>query len=1024
MSSPAGSTTVYTRDFRLGEWTVRPSLNRLELGERITQIEPKAMDVLVELAMHANEVRSKRRLLQVVWSGAFVTDDVLTRAIRVLRKALGDDAKEPRYIETIPRRGYRLVAPVTRDPDHGRLESQGVGHYRILERLGSGGMGVVYKAEDTRLKRAVALKFLPPEVADDPERLARFQKEAEALAALNHPNIVTIHSVEQHGDRRFLVMELVEGSDLAERMPTRGFGKREFFDLAVPIADALAEAHEKGVIHRDLKPANVMVDTRGRPKILDFGLAKLLRADGSADSSQLRTDVLTESGKVIGTYPYMSPEQIEGKPVDDRSDLFSLGAMLYEMATGRRPFAGDSSASVISAILRDTPPPVDLERKDLPPQLVRILGRCLEKDPERRPQSAAEVRAGLAELQLKLGRVTPWKRLGRLIPRLRRGSRVSGARESVARPVDQVGPRRRSALPWAGIGLGVVGATLGWWYLSGRVPDVPAGQLELTQFTSDGGWKGLPQLSPDGEKVAYHWRRPDSESASIYVKALTFGSRPLRLTEHAGLDTNPVWSPDGRHIAFARRSGAGDSLFSVPWPAGQERRLLDLGDGRGLGAVFYQKVISWSLDGEWLALGVVPSDGQPARIDLLSLETLETTPFTSPAEDSLGDCCPSFSPDGSLLAFARSGSRTAAEGEYDVWVQPTTRGPARQLTSEGHNRIPSLEWTSDGRELLYGAEPSYLVHRLPLDGGVPETVGALGILDGFPSVRGSRMVFQQIHLPDMDVWRVPGQKVSPSERRPEKLIASSSFDTNMAYSPDGRRIALQSDRTGQSNIWVCDADGTNLVQLTDLEMAGTPRWSPDSRRIVFDSPEVGNWNLYVIDADGGPARQLTRDPAGDNVATWSRDGQWIYFASDRSGETQVWKIPSTAGPAVQVTRGGGFYALESWDAEFLYYAKEIPSGGWEIWRLPVEGGEETEVLPGPISLWAHWDLARNGIYFATGDTYTIQYFDFDTSRVTELLQRPASTLQMWLAVSPDEDWILYSEMQDPTSELVLAENFR
>jgi Tol biopolymer transport system component len=907
-------------------------------------------------------------------------------------------------------------------------QGQVLGRYRILEKLGSGGMGVVYKAEDTGLKRAVALKFLTPEVADDPERLARFQKEAEALAALNHPNIVTIHSVEQDGDRRFLVMELVEGSDLAKRLPTGGFGRREFFDLAVPIADALAEAHENGVIHRDLKPANVMVDTKGRPKILDFGLAKLRRADGLADSSKLRTEALTEIGGVIGTYPYMSPEQIEGKAVDHRSDLFSLGAMLYEMATGRQPFAGNSLASVISGILRDTPPPVDLEREDLPPHLARLLGRCLEKDPGRRPSSAAEVRAELGALQAEPGRDTPWDRFGRLIPKLRRGSRASGARDSVAPPVDRAGPRRRSAFTWVGIGLGVLGATLGWWYLSGpapEAPEVPAAQLELTPLTSDGGWKGLPQLSPDGEKVAYHWRPPNSESANIYVKALTFGSRPLRLTEHAGLDMNPVWSPDGRHIAFVRRSEAGDSLYSVPWPAGQERRLLDLGDARGLGAgAFYQQVISWSPDGEWLALGVVPSDGEPARIDLLSLETLETTPFTSPAEDSLGDCCPSFSPDGSLLAFARSGSITVAEGEWDVWVQPTTRGSARQLTSQGHNRIGNLEWTSGGRELLFGAEPSYLVYRLPLDGGAPETVGALGMLDGFPSVRGNRMVFQQVHLPSMDVWRVPGRKASPSARRPEKLIASSSFDTNMAYSPDGRRLAFQSDRTGQSNIWICDADGTNLVQLTDREMAGTPRWSPDSRRIVFDSPEVGDWNLYVIDADGGPARQLTRDPAGDNAATWSRDGHWIYFASDRTGETQVWKIPSTGGPAIQVTQGGGFYALESLDAVFLYYAKESPSGGWGIWRLPAEGGEETEVLPGPISLWAHWDLARNGIYFATGKAHTIQYFDFGTGRVTELIQRPASTRQMWLAVSPDEDWILYSEMQIPTSELVLAENFR
>lgn len=273
-------------------------------------------------------------------------------------------------------------------------------HYRILGKIGEGGMGEVFIAEDVRLKRRVALKVLQPDLAASPDRVERFQREAEAVAALNHPNIVTIYSVEQVDDRRFLTMELLDGEVLDERIPKGGLPLATFFDYAIPLTDALAAAHHSGVVHRDLKPGNILVTHDGRIKVLDFGLAKLIPVDPTPPgSAEEPTAAMTRDGAVLGTVPYMSPEQVEGKTVDHRSDLFSLGVVLYEMATGRRPFTGESSASLMSSILRDSPPAPTELRGGLPHVLDDLIDRCLAKDPDRRFQSAGDIRDQLVALR-------------------------------------------------------------------------------------------------------------------------------------------------------------------------------------------------------------------------------------------------------------------------------------------------------------------------------------------------------------------------------------------------------------------------------------------------------------------------------------------------------------------------------------------------------------------------------------------------------------------------------------------------
>jgi len=348
------------------------------------------------------------------------------------------------------------------DSDKDLLIGTTLGHYRIVEKLGAGGMGEVYAADDTKLNRQVAIKVLSPSVADNPERLQRFHREAQAVAALNHPNIVTLYSVEEEDETRFLTMEKVEGETLDHEIPRGGMKLSRFFQLAIPMTEALSVAHERGIIHRDLKPGNIMVTADGRVKILDFGLAKLQDpADENDGSYSTTTQALTQEGSILGTVAFMSPEQLQGKSPDTRSDLFSLGIVLYQMATGERPFEGESPADLISCILRDDPPPVSDVKVSLPSHLGRILERCLEKDPEQRYQTAESLRSDLVNLKQQLDSGTLGSPVSRTPP-----------------PVPDRGSWR---WPLAAV-IAVMLAATGWAFLSRSDPPPPPPPAEPATF--------------------------------------------------------------------------------------------------------------------------------------------------------------------------------------------------------------------------------------------------------------------------------------------------------------------------------------------------------------------------------------------------------------------------------------------------------------------------------------------------------------------------------------------------------------
>jgi eukaryotic-like serine/threonine-protein kinase len=771
-----------------------------------------------------------------------------------------------------------------------------LGPYEILGQLGAGGMGEVYRARDSRLERDVAIKRISDALANDPAYLGRFEREARMLAALSHPGIGAIYGLEHQDGVRFLVLELVEGESLDAVLDAGPLEASRALALAAQIAEALAAAHEKGVVHRDLKPGNVRVTPDGRAKVLDFGLAKAVAATTSGPPRP--ADSMTATGMIVGTPAYMSPEQSRGQAVDARTDLWAFGCLLYEMLTGRKAFGGSSVPDIFAAVLHDEPDWKRLPR-GTPAGIRRLLQRCLEKDADRRLDDAREAVAAIRE-----------------------------SSEAKARP-------RTPRMP------------------SG----VTVAPRRLTQLTLSRGLEESPVFSPSGDAIAYG--ADVGGVRKIFVRSAAGGGETAVTTGRFD-DIQPAWSPDGGSILFVRARREGRKLepgvlfgehvdgdvWTVDRATGRETKLVE--DA-------YNPV--FSPDGTRIACDA-PWAGQ-RRIWTVDPLGHNPRQVTSDVSEAIVHVRPRFSPDGRRIVFQSRESTKFDVRIVDLatqklqWVTNDLFQDLQPVWSPSGRYIYFASYRTGGLNLWRIAVTT---SGKPRGGPRQITTGAGQDLEPSLSPDGSRLAFA-IRRQNASIWTLP---VDPATGRPtgapRETIATNREDSRAAWSPDGRSIAFNSDRTGDMNIWLQGPGGGPPRPLThgpggDYQAA----WSPDGRTIAFFSSRAGSPDIWTVDVATGELRALTRTDSLDINPSFSPDGRLIAFQSDRNGRLEIWVMHADGSAPRALTRmrvTGHFLRWTRDGSAVVFRASGDPS---RTMRAPLSGGEPEPV--GDVAGGAHMSFS-------------------------------------------------------------------
>ena len=807
-------------------------------------------------------------------------------------------------------------------------------HYEIIAKIGEGGMGEVYRAHDTKLDREIALKILPADMARDPERVERFEREARAVAALKHPNIVTIYSVEEAGGIRFITMELVEGQTLSSILPKDGLPLDRLFDIAVPLADAVSSAHARGITHRDLKPDNIMIDNEGRLRVLDFGLAKLQETQAPGDITQDTTAAAsTGEGRILGTAAYMSPEQAEGKNVDPRSDIFSLGTILYEMATGTRPFRGDTSVSTIGSILKDDPAPVLELKPSLPRHLGRIIRRSLAKQPDRRYQTALDLRNELEDLKSESA------------------SGDAGASSPVPAPT-----KRRFGWPLMGA-IGVVATAVVVLMITSpwKQPDPPPAYFTGRPLTGSMDWDRGPNWSPEGDWIAF--ARMTSGSMDVYVKPVTGGEAVLRVGGPAD-ETTPRWSPDGKYLAYLSGSEPGTFVFLVPPHGGEPRKLIET----DIFPLDLQRVHQamgdrpWSQDGRTLLVSRVSDAGRLSiyRVDR-DVGSAEQLTFPPTGGD---DVRASYSFDGTRVAFVRE-----VDGKGTLMTMSSAGGEPEVLLADGYrNGMPV--WRADGRHVLFVSNRGSSVRNI---WEIDVTTGSTRQLTfGTNDIRGLSVTADD-RIAYSPFWHdtfLFSIDVDSGEQR--QLTSHTKDNFGARFSPDDQTVAYHSTRTGNSEIWLRHLDGRPEAQMTNHPAWDLyPDWSPDGRQLIFVSDRDGGvFKLFIANRDGGNVRLLVDQtlsfPAQSPVnrtliARWSPDGTEIAYMVIGEETEALWTIgPDGEGARRRLEDVTGF----DWylDSRHALITRRRGSEE-ELIAVDLETGREQTLYTGALT---EFDVAPDG----------------------------------------------------------------
>ena len=838
-----------------------------------------------------------------------------------------------------------LATPLLEPPLRGALAGRRLGEYRLERLLGAGGMGEVYLAHDERLDRKVAVKVLGEELGADPRWRRRFLREARLASALDHPNVCTIHEVGEADGRAFLAMQLVEGRTLRELVGGRPLPPAEWVPLALDVAEALAAAHERGIVHRDVKATNVVVTPRGRAKVLDFGIARRLDEPGEDPD-------LTAAGAVLGTPASMSPEQASGGRADERSDVFSLGVLMYEMATGRPPFAGASREQVLDALVTAPHTPPGELAPALPPGLARVIDRALAKDPGRRTRSMAELIAALREAGERSGALPP-----------ARGSRAGRGRwiaaavalalaVAAALALVSLARRERPRDTAARGGAGTAAA--------------PFQALRMTRLTTV-GTAAAASISPDGATIAYargeavatgYRPRWPAGRSSLWIEQLATGSA-LEIAPPADVVYNgTTFSPDGQHVYYTVTSGEHPrgALYRVPLLGGTPRRVLD----------WIQSPVGISPDGSRLAfvrhdatagadsLVVASADGGEERV----LARRGGTDWFE--EDG-----PAWSPDGALVACT-IGSDVGST-HLTVAVTPAAGGEPREVTRHRWLTAGRLAWSPDGGSIyVIGAEGSDATNvgtsaqlwRIALPGG--ETSRVTNDLSGYAHTslaltRDGRSLVAVREDASSRIWEVElGQDGEPGTARP---MTDGTLDgrSGLDWTPGGGLVYVA--RSGEEeDLWLDARDGAPPRRLTDdAALEQSPVVSPDGRAVLYTSMRSGKQQVWHLPLDGAAPRQLTSDPTVASEPSWGPDGRWLVFSSWRSGAQGLWRMTLAGEPATRLTSGPAARPALSPDGRRIacsWFDRAAPAPAWRLAVLPVSGGEPPvsggeplEVLP-------------------------------------------------------------------------------